>query len=128
MREINGVLASVGYFMTAPLSTNGEREVKNEMNQQASTSTETIEVGSRHLVEKVKELVHEGNVRRIIIKDSDDHTVMELPVTVGVVGGVIGVLAAPTLTAIGAIAAIAADYSIEVEREPNREPLVAPKA
>ena len=87
------------------------------MSQQATTSTERIEVKGGHLVEKVKELVHEGNVRRIIIKDADSHTVMDLPVTVGVVGGVVGVLVAPTMAAIGALAALAADYSIEVERE-----------
>lgn len=80
---------------------------------QSTTSREKIDVRDGHLVEKVKELIHEGNVRRIIIKDSDDKTVLEMPVTVGLVG----FLAAPTMTAIGALAALAADYSIEVERE-----------
>lgn len=99
------------------------------MSQQAA-STEKIEVTGGHLVEKIKDLVHEGNVRRIIIKDSDGHTVMELPVTVGVVGGVVGVLVAPTMAAIGALAALAADYSIEVEREAVKpaEPTPAPVA
>lgn len=83
------------------------------MSQQATASTEQFDVKGRQLVEKVKELVHEGNVRRIIIKDSDGKTVMEVPVTVGVVG----FLVAPTLAALGALAAIAADYSIEVERD-----------
>jgi hypothetical protein len=87
-------------------------EVKG-MGQQATTSTEKIDVRGGHLVEKVKELVHEGNVRRIIINDSDGKTVMEVPVTVGLVG----FLVAPTMAAIGALAALAADYSIEVERE-----------
>lgn len=80
---------------------------------QATTSNEKIDVKGGHLVEKVKELVHEGNVRRIIIKDADGKTLMEVPVTVGV----LGFLAAPSLAAIGALAALAADYSIEVERE-----------
>ncbi len=80
---------------------------------QATTSRETIDVKGGHLVEKVKELIHEGNVRRIIIKDSDGKTVMEVPVTVGVVG----FLLSPTMAAIGALAALAADYSIEVERD-----------
>jgi hypothetical protein len=83
------------------------------MVEQSTTSNERIDVKGGHLVEKVKELVHEGNVRRIIIKDSDDKTVLDMPVT----AGVIGFLAAPTLSAIGAFAALAADYSIEVERE-----------
>jgi hypothetical protein len=81
---------------------------------QATTPTERIDVKGRHLVEKVKELVHEGNVRRVIIKDSDGKVVMEVPVTIGVVGFFV----APALAAIGAIAALAADYSIEVERDP----------
>ena len=83
------------------------------MSQQAMSSTEKIDVKGRHLVEKVKELVREGNVRRIIIKDRDGDTVIEVPVTVGVVG----FFAAPSLAAIGALAALAADYSIEVERD-----------
>jgi hypothetical protein len=83
------------------------------MNQQMTTSTQQIDVKGGHLVEKVKELVHEGNVRRIIIKDSDGKTVMEVPVTVGVVGFFV----APTMAAIGTVAALAADYSIEVERD-----------
>ena len=83
------------------------------MSQQVTTSTEKIDVKSGHLVEKIKELVHEGNVRRIIIKNSDGKPVIEVPVTVGVVG----FLVAPAIAAIAAVAAYAADYSIEVERE-----------
>ena len=56
------------------------------MSQQATTSTEKIDIKGRHLVKKVKELVREGNVRRIIIKNSEGKTVIEVPVTVGVVG------------------------------------------
>jgi Domain of unknown function (DUF4342) len=82
------------------------------MSQQATTSTEKFDVTGGHLVEKVKELVHEGNVRRLIIKDSGGRTVMEVPVTLGLVGFLI----APTMAAIGALAALAADFSIEVER------------
>lgn len=83
------------------------------MSQQATTSTEKVNLNGAHLVEKVKELIHEGNIRRIMIKDPNGDTVMELPVTVGVAG----LLAAPKWAALGAFAAIASDYSIEVERE-----------
>ncbi|MET9273106.1 DUF4342 domain-containing protein [Kribbella sp. NPDC003557] len=83
------------------------------MGQQVTTTTEKIDVKGGHLVEKVKGLVHEGNVRRIIIKNSDGKPVIEVPVTVGVVG----FLVAPTVAALGAVAAYAADYSLEVERE-----------
>ena len=80
---------------------------------QATTSTERVAVKGSHLVEKVKELIHEGNVRRIVINDAEGKTVMDFPVTVGVVGFVL----APTIAAIGAIAALAADYSIDVQRQ-----------
>jgi hypothetical protein len=83
------------------------------VSEQLTRSTETFDVKSSHLVEKVKELVREGNVRRITINDSTGQTVLEIPVTVGVVG----VLVAPALAAIAALAALVADYSIEVERD-----------
>ena len=74
------------------------------MSEQLTRSREKFDVKSGHLVAKVKELVREGNIRRII-NDSDGQTVMEIPVTVGVVG----VLVAPALAAVAAIAALVAD-------------------
>ena len=72
---------------------------------------EELQVMGEQLLARVKELVHEGNVRRIIIKQ-EGHTIMEIPLTVGVVG----VLVAPALAAIGAIGALMAQCSIEVVR------------
>ena len=72
---------------------------------------EELQVMGEQLLSRVKELVHEGNVRRIIIKQ-EGHTIMEIPLTVGVVG----VLVAPALAAIGAIGALLARCSIEVVR------------
>ena len=72
---------------------------------------ETIKVEGAQLVDKVKELIEEGNVRRIVIKQGD-RTIAELPLAVGVVGAVF----APILAAVGAIAALATDCKIEVER------------
>lgn len=73
---------------------------------------ETISVEGGDLLEHVRRLIHEGNVRRIAIIH-DGHTVMELPVTLGVVG----VLAAPWLAAVGAAVAVLTDCTIEVERD-----------
>ena len=73
--------------------------------------TEELQVVGEQLLAKVKELLHEGNVRRIIIKQ-EGHTLMEFPLTFGVVG----VLVAPVLAAIGAIGALIAQCSIEVVR------------
>lgn len=79
---------------------------------------EEIQVLGHELVGKVKELIHEGNVNRIIIKDTKGHTFVEIPVTFAA----IGVIAAPILAAVGAISAMAADFKIVVERtEPKPE-------
>lgn len=75
--------------------------------------TETFELKGEDLVRKVKELVHEGNVRRIIIEDKTGKTLIEFPLTFGVVGAVL----APVLAAVGAVAALVAECSITVERE-----------
>lgn len=62
---------------------------------------------------KVKEILHEGNVRRIVIKDEKDKTYLEIPVNIGVVGA----LVAPVLAAVGALAALVANFKIEVIRK-----------
>jgi Domain of unknown function (DUF4342) len=80
-------------------------------NMSEHTWWETIKVESGQLLDKVKELIAEGNVRRIVIKQQD-RTIAEFPLSVGVVGAVF----APMLAAIGAIAALATDCRIEVER------------
>lgn len=80
--------------------------------QQGKIWTEELKVQGDALLGKVKELAHEGNVRRIIIKDGQGKTLIEVPLTVGVVGA----LVAPVAAAVGAIAALAADHSIVVER------------
>ncbi len=74
-------------------------------------STEELRVSGSQLVDKVKELIHEGNIRRIVIKQ-DGRSVMELPLTVAAVG----VVLAPVLAAVGAFAALASNSSIVVER------------
>lgn len=78
---------------------------------------ERIQVTGDRLVEAVKNVIHEGNVRRLIIRDGE-RTVLEVPLTVAAVG----VLAAPVLAAIGAFAALASDYTLEVEREEASTP------
>jgi hypothetical protein len=73
---------------------------------------EEMKVKGADLKDKVKDLLHEGNVRRIILKNSEGQTIMEIPVT----AGVLVAFFAPILTALGAIAGLAKDWSIEVER------------
>jgi hypothetical protein len=79
---------------------------------EGKTWTEEIQTTGEELLAKVKELVHEGNVRRIIIKDEEGKTLIEAPLTLGVVGAVL----LPVWAAIGAIAALVADCTIVVEK------------
>ncbi len=72
-----------------------------------------VKVEGEDLLKKVKELIHEGNLRRIIIKDEKGNTYLEVPLTVGVVGAVI----APVFAAIGALAALASSFTIEVVKK-----------
>ncbi len=75
------------------------------------TRTEEFEVSGNQLVDKVKELVHQGNIRRIVIRQ-DGRTIMELPMTIAAVGTVF----APVLAAVGAFAALITSCTIAVER------------
>lgn len=77
---------------------------------------EEVQVLGRDLVEKVKSLIHEGNVRRIIIRDEHGNTFMEIPVTVAAVGAVL----APVLAALGAISALVAKFTVVVVRTEDK--------
>lgn len=74
--------------------------------------TEEFSVNANDLIERVKQLIHEGNVNRIIIKDDKDKVLLEIPVTVGVIEAVL----VPWLAALGVIAAMATKCRIVVER------------
>ncbi len=75
-------------------------------------TTETVEVTGDDLLGKIKEIIHEGNVRRITIPSEEGHRLLEIPLTLGVVG----VVLLPVFAAIGAIAALITKCTIEVER------------
>ena len=75
-------------------------------------ATEEFTVNGEELVAKVKALINEGNIRRIIIKDTEGKTLVEFPLTIGVIGAVL----APILAAVGAIAALVTKCTIVVER------------
>ena len=81
------------------------------------TFTEEIEVLGDQLVQQVKDLLKEGNVRQLRIKASDGDIVLETPLTFGVVAGGAVVLAAPWLAILGAIAAFVTHVQLEVVRE-----------
>jgi DNA-binding Lrp family transcriptional regulator len=81
-----------------------------------SNHTEEFKVSGKELVERIKGLVKEGNIRRITIKNKDGKHIMELPLTFGVVGAVL----APMLAAVGAAAALLTECTIVVEREDKK--------
>jgi hypothetical protein len=74
--------------------------------------TEEFQVSGDALIAKLKELVHEGNIRRIIIKNEEGRTLIDIPLTIGVVGA----LVAPQLAAVGALAALLTHGTIVVEK------------
>jgi hypothetical protein len=83
---------------------------------------EEFKVRGKELVDKVGELIREGNVRRIIVKDEKGNTFVEIPLTVATVG----VVAAPVLAALGTIAALIAHFTIGVEKVEEKPPASAP--
>jgi hypothetical protein len=81
------------------------------MNEEGPTRTERLEMHADQLVGRVKQLIHEGNVRRITVRQGED-TIASFPLTAGVVGAVL----APALAAIGALAALLTECTVEIER------------
>jgi hypothetical protein len=76
-------------------------------------ATEEYKIDGQHLLARVKAIVHEGNVRRIIIKNEQGQSLIEIPLTIGMVG----VVLLPVWVAIGAIAALTAHYTLVVEKD-----------
>ena len=79
---------------------------------------EEVHVLGRDLVDKVRDLIHEGNVQRIVVKDEHGNTFVEIPVTVAAIGAVL----APLLAAIGSISALVAKFTIVVVRSEPKPP------
>ncbi len=77
-----------------------------------TTTTQEFTLRGEAVLGKLKELVHEGNIRRITLQNEEGHTLVEIPLTLGVVGA----LLLPVWAAVGAIAALAANLTLVVER------------
>jgi hypothetical protein len=82
------------------------------MTEEKQSRKEEFKVNGSEIIDKIKELIHEGNIRRIIIKNEDGKTLIEIPLTLGVVGAAF----VPVLAAVGAIAALVAKMTIVVEK------------
>jgi hypothetical protein len=94
----------------------GEEQKKEER-----TWTEEIEVAGRELVDRVRELIEQGNVRRLIIRKPTGEVLVELPLTTGVVVGGVITIFTPVLAALGAMAALLVKVKIEVVRVEGEE-------
>jgi hypothetical protein len=93
------------------MSTNDDRHVPPRNDDHV----EEFRVSGEAVLSKIKELVREGNVRRITIKNEEGRTLIEIPLTIGVIGTVL----LPVWAAIGAIAALAANLTLAVDRRPE---------
>ena len=83
-----------------------------ENRDEGKTRHEEFKVTGGEIIDRIKELIHQGNIRRIILKNEEGRTLIEIPLTLGVVGAAF----LPVLAAVGAIAALAASMTIVVEK------------
>lgn len=84
------------------------------------TKTEKFTVSGSQIVDKVKQLLHEGNIRRVRLVH-EGRTLIEIPLSIGAPAAALGILAAPVLAAIGAFAALVTECTIEVEKTDSTE-------
>jgi len=89
----------------------------SKMTEKENSNHESFKVSADELLSKVREIIKEGNARRIIIKNEKEETIVEFPLTIGA----IGVVLAPVFAAVGAIAALATDCTIIVEKKEQTE-------
>ena len=94
-----------------------DEDVVQEVVVEEDVETEEHQVRGDSLIAKIKELIHEGNITRVIIKNDQGRTLIEIPLSLGVVG----IALAPVWAAIGAIAALAADLKVVVEKKSEKK-------
>lgn len=92
-----------------------ETEAKADSNERVTV--EEFKISGDALVSKIKSLIRQGNIRRIIIKNENGHTLIEIPMTVGVIGGAIGAVFFPVIAAVGVIGAMVAHLTVVIERQ-----------
>jgi len=97
-------------------ATDKAREAADKARATAESAFEEVKVASNQVVDRVRGLIEEGNVRRVLIK-KDGKTLLEVPMTVGVGGAAAIVLLNPVIAAVGALAALVTDITLVVERD-----------
>ncbi|MEO0887217.1 MAG: DUF4342 domain-containing protein [Cyanobacteria bacterium J06648_10] len=88
---------------------------------QENITVEEFKISGDALASQIKGLIQRGNIRRIIIKNEEDHTLIEIPLTVGVIGGTIGAALFPVVAAVGVIGAMVAHLTVVIERQKSDE-------
>jgi hypothetical protein len=112
------------YMMNAPVDSEKNIEkvhaelvtTETEAKTEEKIGVEEFAINGDALVTKIKELIHQGNIRRIILKNEEGRTLIEIPLTVGVVGGVLSAALFPVMAAVGAIGAMVAHLTIVLEK------------
>ncbi len=94
-----------------------KEESKKESKNEKRSTTEEFKIAGAELVDKIKELIREGNIRRVIIKNEEGKVLIEVPLTLGLVGGAASIAFMPVLAAVGAIAALVTKLTVVVEKE-----------
>lgn len=92
-------------------------DTPQEPPQQEDVRVEEFKISGDALVARIKELIHQGNIRRIILKTEEGNTLIEIPMTVGVVGGVLSAALFPVIAAIGVIGAMVAHLTVVIEKK-----------
>lgn len=98
-----------------------EDRTSNSMPGQEKVISEEFKISGDALVSKVKELIHQSNVRRVIIKNEKGRTLIEMPLNFGVIGSAIGAAVAPEIVALGVIGAMVAHLTLVIERTESEE-------
>ncbi len=97
------------------------KRIDHAATEDEHTFTEQIEIAGSELVDRTKELIAEGNVRRLIVRNQDDEVLLEVPLTTGVAVGGVVTLIAPVLAALGAMAALLTHVKVEIVRDKPSE-------
>jgi hypothetical protein len=95
----------------------GATVVEPSVHTEEKVRIEEFKISGNAVVAKVKELLHQGNIRSLIVKNKSGRILVEIPLTVGVVGGVVGAVLFPLVAAIAAIGALAANLTIVIARK-----------
>ncbi len=117
VQDMPAILNSESTEVTETEALHTEPIPTTETSVEDNIRVEEFKISGNELVEKVKELIHEGNIRRIIIKTQEGNTLIEIPLTVGVVGGVVSAALFPVVAALGVIGALVAHLTLVIEKK-----------